>query len=202
MTKFNISVLQKKKLVDMIKGLIPKVKSVRFKRDGVVSIRTGFLRYTRLHISEICLTIIPIKINTLRLNLEDSVYDPVYNKYLFIVANILNNNGKANDVIDYLYSEYSLLKYNIKRIDISTTVEIPEQAESVKVEVRYLPVISPLSPRFINHKISNLSKFISPGKDSYLLYIKRLLSNITNKYRYKSRKKKTQLRMLLQVNLK
>lgn len=203
MTKFNISILHKRKMVDMIKALLPKVKRVKFKKDGIVSIRTGLFRGYKIHISELCVSVLPIKLKDLRLILEDKAYDSVYNTYSFMVANMLNNNNDASSIIDYLYSEYSLIKYNIKRVNNTNVIEIPAQVESIKVEVRYLPVISPISNKYTRRNFKFLKDSLHPRTQTFNSFVHDLVFKIKNQFRNKKyKRKRNQLRMLLQVNLK
>ena len=203
MTKFNISILQKRKIIDMIKALLPKVKRVRFKRDGIISVKTGLFRGYKIHLSELCVSILPIKLKELKLILEDKAYDSVYNQYSFMIANMLNTNSDADAIIDYLYSEYSLIKYNIKRVNISNTIEIPEQVESVTVEIRHLPVISHISNKYTRRNFKFLLDTLHPRKQTFNSFVQDLIFKIKSQFWNKRPKKKhNQLRMLLQVNLK
>jgi len=114
--------LQKKKLIEMISKLFPEYKFTRIARNGIVSMSKSFwhllfIRPKKAHISEICTVLIPERLDKLYYKtFEDSdtpIYHRVYNKYSHLVLELLHHRDKS--VIDYLYDEYSHIKYGIRK---------------------------------------------------------------------------------------
>lgn len=203
MTKFKTSALHKRKLIDMIKGLYPKAKSVWITKSGMVYIRKGFMSWIRIHVSELYLSVLPVKLKQLSLVVNDKAYDSVYNPYSYVIVDMLNSGASPNDIVDYLYKQYSLLKYNIQRSTILNPIEIPAVAVSIPTNNSTLPVVSPISTVFLSPLFYTLLKDLRPTEETIFSEIKKLVNRIKIRFRKKrSRKYTTQLRALLQVNLK
>lgn len=200
MLRYQISALQKKKLISMVKSLFNGTRRVFITQNGNVYVSKGIFRWVKVHILEMCTSKLPIKIKELHLELNSKAYDSVYNRYAYTVVDLLNTGKTAGDIIDYLYREYSLLKFNLQYINTPITVEIPEKTSSITISFLPAPVVSTISTKFLRGNFKRLISIIKPEEDSIYYKIKKFLRDLKGNYRRK--KKPTQLRMLLQVNLK
>jgi hypothetical protein len=201
MFRYKISALQKKKLIDMTKFLFQGTRRVFITKSGNIYISKGIFRWVKVHIFEMCTSILPIKLKSFHDNIEEKAYSTVYNKYGYIVIDLLNSGKTTGDIIDYLYKEFSLLRYNIKYIDIFSMVEVPSVAISISTSFLPSPIALPLSTQYLKGNFNQLLSTISPERDSICSKIKRLVNNLRVRHKRKQ-KKSTQLRMLLQVNLR
>lgn len=112
--------LQKKKLKEIILKLFPQYQFVRFGPKGILFLSKSFWHFLfkreLIHITEMCTVLIPERLEKLdsRKLSDETVfpYQRVYNKYSHIVLDLLHH--RANNIIDYLYDEYTFMKYNIQ----------------------------------------------------------------------------------------
>lgn len=94
----------------MIKLLFPEYKFILIKKNGIVKLRRYWFSLficKSIHISELCITEIPIKLSNFRQG--DNKYTPTYKEYL---NDIIGNN--LCNVIDWLYQEFLKIKKNSK----------------------------------------------------------------------------------------
>lgn len=130
------TVLQKKKLKEMIKKLFPQYQYVKFGPCGIIFLSKSFWHYLlkrkAIHITEMCTVYIPERLEKLDHRIIDdnsSSYRRVYNKYSHIVLDLLHH--RANNIIDYLYDEYILVKYGIHKSYYNTYNILPETSYSL-----------------------------------------------------------------------
>jgi len=128
------SKLQQKKLKEMILKLFPEYGYVTFNHLGIVFLSKSFwwnlfsLRKS-VHITELCTVYIPERLEKIDLqtkinNGNDTPYKQLYNKYSYIVLDLLHN--RANNIIDYLYDEYTFIKYGIHKVYHTEHHTLPE----------------------------------------------------------------------------
>jgi hypothetical protein len=121
MTIISPTLLQKKKLKDMIPKLFPEYQYVKFGPMGIILLSKSFWSFifrkrTTIHITELCTVLIPERLEKLDHRTSDGEiipYQRIYNKYSHIVLDLLHH--RASNVIDYLYDEYTYIKYNIHK---------------------------------------------------------------------------------------
>ena len=157
--------LQKKKLKEMIRKLFPQYQFVRFGPCGIILLSKSFWRslFTRktVHIVELCTVLIPERLEELdsrTIDGEDRFirYQRVHNKYSHIVLDLLHH--RANSIIDYIYDEYTYIKYGIHKnyhiihntIPESTITLSNVMSQSLK---RDSIVLSPLSNSYIKQAL-------------------------------------------------
>jgi len=117
----SLTILQEKKLKEMILKLFPEYNYVVIRKNGIVSLSKSFWwslikRPKTLHVSEMCSVLIPEKLQTLYMGVfenDHKPYDPVYNQYSHIVLDLLH--CRSNKVVDYLYDEFILIKYGLRK---------------------------------------------------------------------------------------
>lgn len=116
------TVLQKRKLKEMIQKLFPQYQFVRFGPCGIIFLSRSFwhvlFKHKTIHITELCTVHIPERLEKLdtRTIIDEGDFIPyqrVYNKYSHIVLDLLHH--RANNIIDYLYDEYTYIKYGIHK---------------------------------------------------------------------------------------
>lgn len=123
------TILQKKKLKEMILRLFPEYQYVKFGSNGLISLSKSFwyfiFKRETVHISELCTVYIPERLE----KLENKTKMRVYNIHSHIVLDLLHY--KANGVIDYLYDEYINIKYRIHKICYTKSNILPEKSYSL-----------------------------------------------------------------------
>jgi len=129
--------IQIKKLKEMILKLLPEYKYVSFEGHGLIFLSKSFwhdifrIKRKCIHITELCTVYLPEKLERLdsRTNVENGKalpYQRIYNKYSHIVLDLLHH--RANTVIDYLYDEYTDIKYGIHRNYYTANNILPEKS--------------------------------------------------------------------------
>jgi hypothetical protein len=127
--------LQKKKLEEMIVKLFPEWKYVRFKRHGLISLSKSFwyslFKRNIVHITELCTVYIPERLEKLESRTIEELdgrvhYQRVYNIRSHTVLDLLHH--RANGIIDYLYNEYTYVKYGIHKAYYTQTNLLPEKS--------------------------------------------------------------------------
>lgn len=126
--------LQKKKLKEMIPKLFPKYRYVRFGSNGIVFLSKSiwhiiFCASTKVHITELCTVYIPERLNELKnksnsIESEGFIYKKAYNEYSHIVLDLLHH--RVNSIIDYLYDEYTYIKYGLNKTYCIVNNVLPE----------------------------------------------------------------------------
>lgn len=105
----------------MIPKLFPEYQYVKFGPMGIILLSKSFWSfifstYTSIHITELCTVLIPERLEKLDTRTSDgeiTSYQRIYNKYSHIVLDLLHH--RTNNVIDYLYDEYTYIKYGIHK---------------------------------------------------------------------------------------
>lgn len=131
--------LQEKKLREMIQKLFPQYQYVKFGKYGLISLSKSFWSYLFckkdvVHITEFCTVNIPERLEELdsRITVDDGTFVPyrrVYNKYSHVVLDLLHN--RATSIIDYLYDEYTYVKYGIHKTYYSINNQLPESTYTI-----------------------------------------------------------------------
>jgi len=159
--------LQRKKLKEMIRKLFPQYQYVKFGPCGVIFLSKSFwhvlFKCKTIHITELCTVYIPERLEKLdtRTILDKGEFTPyqrVYNKYSYIVLDLLHH--RANNIIDYLYDEYTYIKYGIHKKYYVVNNVLPETTYTLS-EVLSNPikkdslVLSPLSNAYIKQALKH-----------------------------------------------
>lgn len=106
----------------MILKLFPQYRFVRFGPCGIIFLSRSFWQFLfkrqSIHVTEMCTVFIPERLEKLdsRIILDEEgtlPYQRMYNKYSHIVLDLLHH--RANNIIDYLYDEYTYIKYGIHK---------------------------------------------------------------------------------------
>jgi hypothetical protein len=124
--------LQKKKLKEMILKLFPQYRYVKFGANGIISLSKSFWHIlfcvsTKIHVTELCTVHIPERLEELdtRTNIHDEfVYKRAYNQYSHTVLDLLHH--RVNSIIDYLYDEYTYIKYGLHKNYYTVNNTLPE----------------------------------------------------------------------------
>lgn len=128
------TVLQKKKLKEMILKLFPQYQYVKFGPCGLIFLSKSFWHFyfvkkETIHITELCSVHIPERLQELYVKtFEDNEvipYQRVFNQYSQMVLHMLHY--RTNKVIDYLYDEYVHIKYGLHRNYYVKNNILPEQ---------------------------------------------------------------------------
>jgi hypothetical protein len=158
------TILQKKKLKEIIPKLFPQYQYIRFGRNGMIFLSKSFWHWifkrTAIHITELCTVHIPERLEELDTRItnyeEKASYKRVYNQYSHVVLDLLHH--RANTVIDYLYNEYTYIKYGIHKTYYTVNNVLPEKTYTLS-EVLCTPVkkdsivLSPLSNVYIKQAL-------------------------------------------------
>lgn len=127
--------LQKKKLKEMTLRLFPEYGYLKYCSHGVISLSKSFwhslFKRTYIHITELCTVHIPERLveleNKTAQEYEGKLpYQRVYNKYSHVVLDLLHL--RASKVIDYLYDEYTNVKYGIHKVYYVKNNILPERS--------------------------------------------------------------------------
>ena len=136
-SKFELNPFRRTKLLGMLKILFPEYDLIRIKRNGMISF--GFkvlcipIIKQRLHISELCINEIPNRLGKFR---KVNVTCYLQNIKEILEYIIVNN---SNNVIDYLYQEFSNLKSSNK-VDLlleDAKVNSFESSDSVTINILF-----------------------------------------------------------------
>lgn len=161
------TILQKKKLREMIQKLFPQYQYVKFGPCGIIFLSKSFwcslFKRKAIHITELCTVYIPERLEKLdiriRLNEEEILpYQRAYNKYSHIVLDLLHH--RANNIVDYLYDEYTYVKYGIHKKCCAATNTLPETTNTLSnilsntIKKDSL-VLSPLSNAYIKQALKH-----------------------------------------------
>lgn len=149
----------------MIRKLFPQYQHIVFGPFGIIFLSKSFWHsiFSRksIHITELCTVSIPERLAVLdsktRINDGDfKPYQRAYNKYSHIVLDLLHH--RATNIIDYLYDEYTYLKYGIQKNYYITNNILPETTYTLS-EILASPVkkdsivLSPLSNVYIKQAL-------------------------------------------------
>ena len=130
--------LQKKKLKEMTLRLFPEYGYLKYCSHGVISLSKSFwhslFKRTYIHITELCTVHIPERLvelenKTAQEYENNPPYQRAYNKYSHIVLDLLHL--RASKVIDYLYDEYTNVKYGIHKVYYVKNNILPQKSYSL-----------------------------------------------------------------------
>jgi hypothetical protein len=158
--------LQKKKLKEMIQKLYPQYQYVKFGPCGIIFLSKSFwyflFKRKTINITELCTVYIPERLEKLdsRIIADQDVfpYQRVYNKYSHIILDLLHH--RANNIIDYLYDEYTYVKYGIHKTYHTIHNTLPKTTYTLS-ELLVQPVkkdsivLSPLSNTYIKQALKH-----------------------------------------------
>jgi hypothetical protein len=127
------TILQQRKLREMILKLFPDYGYVKIKNDGIIFLSKSFWHFILhirvvTHISDMCTVTIPEKLHELyTVTFDDAdtqASDYVINKYSHTVIELLHRRSKG--VIDYLYDEFTDIRFGIQKTYYTNRKVLPE----------------------------------------------------------------------------
>ncbi len=188
----SLTKLQKKKLREMILYLFPTYKYVNISKNGIISLRKSFWWYIlfmskKVDITEMCLVMLPDKLSKIR---TKPAYDSVFNTYSHMALNLIHLN-KANTVVDFLYTTYVNLKYNIVKVYNTEHNLLPEKTIALFKCTNM--VLSPLSNLYSKERLKK-------WKEAYTTITHPVLSRNTLNMWFKQEVKK-QLNKIYELQL-
>lgn len=180
----------------MVQMLFPQFQYVKFGPCGIIFLSKSFWHFLFLiketvHITELCSIHLPERLQELYAKTFDNdeiiTYKPVFNRYSPMVLHLLHNN--PNRVIDYLYDEYTYLKYGIQKMYHITNNILPEQTHTLS-EILANPIRKD-SIVLSNFSHFHINRMLKRWKDTlFVLNSPKLFSNYINLWFRKDIKQK------------
>jgi hypothetical protein len=146
MNLIKITQLVKRRVKDLVSGLLPEFGYVRVTNQGLVVLKKKWWSFNRtiVNVKDLFIDVLPRKLaESCRPKGYGDLYKRLFSNAIYFLLQ-LRAYKKNMDIVDYIWDKYNLLYREIPTV--TTTVEVNVLEDPA---YRYLPVLSPMSSYYI-----------------------------------------------------
>jgi len=146
MNIIKVTKLVKRRTKNMLAELMPEYNYVRIRNSGLIVLKENWWSCKRIivNITDLYIDIFPKELaeNCKRKGYGDT-YERIFSNDIYIMLQLKSYKKDVN-IADYMWNKFNTLYREVPIFNITTNVVILENSEN-----RYIPILSPVSSRYI-----------------------------------------------------
>lgn len=146
MNLIKVTNLVKRRTKDMLADLMPEYGYRKITNSGLVVLKKRWwsLKRTIVNITDLYIDIFPKKIaDSCKRKGYGDTYDKLFSNDIYVMLQIKSYKKEFN-LVDYVWNKYNVLYREVPTIRVTVNTVMIDELSNV-----YLPVLSPVSPKYI-----------------------------------------------------